>query len=269
MQPETYNFDSKNDWRKKIWNMISSSISVPERQKSIVLYLGGHEDLDRREAIEKGFHENNLILIEKDREIARRLREAKKTVIVGDLKDVLGTWPAHTEIGVVLADFCEGIDFIFALKFIKIFTLPAFWNTIFAFNFQRGREKDFNFWTKLLEIKKDLHRGRLFLDICHDEAEEIMHARFFSYKSNKGHLIFDSAIFVNPRKITNDIEFKNRLQLNLLELTESSEELVRLGIKILNERRKKAILEKMRRMIAASLAVRTRRSKTRPRQGLI
>lgn len=131
-----YKNGQKNNWRRRAWNHIASLAD----KDAVVLYLPGERDLDRKEAVQRGFKDNNLIAVERDKSVAATLRKQGVNTINSDLLTVLQNWPNHTPIGVVIADLQCGFDpAVFDL--VKAFALhPALYETTFLVNLQRGRD---------------------------------------------------------------------------------------------------------------------------------
>lgn len=194
MKSEGYKFGIKNNWRRQIWNEISSRIKVPKKE-AIVVYLAGKEDLDRKVAIEKGFKPYNLIAIDRDKDVIDHLKSRGVLAIQGDLFDVIKGFCGN--IDVLVADMCCGVTdevYEFAKRMVEDHTCNAFNHNIgpckdcepiddecsscphscvdvekgeeFAhplvvFNFMRGRDKGI-----ILNSFKGLskHRGELFME---------------------------------------------------------------------------------------------------------
>lgn len=159
---KNYDFGPKRHWRRTVWNRVKSELSVPASD-AVVLYLPGPHDFDREIAIEKGFKDKNLIAIERDSRIVSKLRRDGKLVANCDFIDALNSLnrPVHF----VFGDFCKGVDFS---TFKGIFTASQFnknlENTIFALNFQRGREIDNKAMRDAtLDMHDSKHRGQVFL----------------------------------------------------------------------------------------------------------
>ena len=201
MPPESYKFDEKNKWRKKIWSDISHVMEARERRDAIVLYLGGEEDLDRYEATCRGFGADNLIIVERDKRKAIHLRKKGKNVIQTDMFSVLNCWNSGPRIAVIVADLTSVVRPELAPWFLDLLTRSAFQNAIFVFNFQRGRETLINFFKDLCGIAEEMHRGKIFLrwlfgfDLRHVPRIPVL---FYSYRSSAGSIHMDSVLFRNP-----------------------------------------------------------------------
>lgn len=139
MDAVNYKNGQKNTWRRQVWNRVSEVID--SRKSAIILYLPGEMDLDVFIAQRHGFHRNNMIAVESNREVVKKLRENKRTVIHGDLLSVMANWPATKPVSLVLADLQCG----FTESAMAIFSiwrgLQAFTGSVLMMNMQRGRER--------------------------------------------------------------------------------------------------------------------------------
>jgi hypothetical protein len=144
---ETYQFGTKNNWRKWLWNRISERLNVPA-QKAVVLYMGAAEDLDRTEALRRGFKNLNLIHVDRDPTVTGLIRRRGGLAVTGDFFEVVRCWPAGHSVDVVVGDFCNGLTLA---NFIGVTTLPL-WRqcreSVFSFNLLRGRESKNDSWIR-------------------------------------------------------------------------------------------------------------------------
>jgi hypothetical protein len=142
---ETYKFGTKNNWRKWLWNRITERLHVPVRN-ALVLYMGAAEDLDRAEALRRGFTNTNLIHVDRDAKVTAAVRRAGGLGVTGDFFEVVRCWPQRHSIDVVLGDFCNGLT---ANNWTGVVQLPL-WRqcreSVFAFNLLRGRDPATNEW---------------------------------------------------------------------------------------------------------------------------
>ncbi len=107
-----YKNGKKNNWRRWQWNRIVEhleSIGRP-RKEAVVLYLAGTEDLDRREAIRRGFRSNNLIAIDTSSDVVKTLRDKSGIACLVDLNEAISVWKPPPTIDVLVADFCGGFS---------------------------------------------------------------------------------------------------------------------------------------------------------------
>lgn len=161
-----YKFGQKNNWRRTVWNEISGRIK--DTRTALVLYLAGEQDLDRKVAIEHRFLPDNLIIIERDREIVKKLRAEGKIVIGGEMEDVIFGWPMRMpEVAVLYADYCSGLEPNLASLHDVIGEKPSFMDSVVLVNLMRGRDSKTNAlrdWQKImLKPGYEKHRGCHFL----------------------------------------------------------------------------------------------------------
>ena len=138
MQPG-YKNGQKNNWRRTVWNEIADR--VENRRDAVVVYWPGPRDLDRPEAIRRGFRASNLIGIDTDETIVQARRAAGAIMIHGDLQSVVGSWPATRPIAVIAADLCSCLSFNVTALLGIIRWQPAAAGGVIALNLQRGRER--------------------------------------------------------------------------------------------------------------------------------
>jgi hypothetical protein len=222
---DNYKFGPKNNWRRTIWNEISSRVGKDKRD-GIVLYLAGLEDLDRAVAVEKGFHPNNLIAIDRDQRVVDAMRAQGKLAIKGDLSSVIAHWPHDLPIAAIVADFCCGLEKSIFVDFVGSLTwAPLHPGCVVAVNLQRGRdpwwfsETGRQIYAINANGEKTKHRGKFLAfcvantfaisfgayaerdaDLCTKRAREVlkmMGPRYFEYKS--GNLSMDSFVLSWPR----------------------------------------------------------------------
>lgn len=163
-----YKVGRKNQWRRELWNAITDRLHVPARE-ALVLYLAGPDDLDRPLALARGFKPLNLIAVDRDAETVTRLRRSGALCVRGDMVDVVLSWPSDKPLGVILGDFCSGLEK--RLWELAAYTalMPQFWDAVIAVNLQRGRDSTGTHlraqWSELYghsALGKTKHRGLLF-----------------------------------------------------------------------------------------------------------
>lgn len=139
-----YKYGSKNHWRRTIWNRIVERLNVPPSE-ALVVYLGGEMDLDRKIAREKGFRDENLILVDNDEKVVTAVRKRGHLAIHGDFLKVIQYWPHRRPIDVCFGDFCCGLnqEYTDSVTF-KFLISSAIFNSVCAFNFLRGRDPNTN-----------------------------------------------------------------------------------------------------------------------------
>lgn len=188
MKIDGYKFGNKNNWRRWVWNRICEKYKRSKKD-SIIVYLAGTEDLDRKIAIEKGFKSHNMIAIDRNEEVVKTLREKGVIAIHGDLFEVLkGFSGTSCKIDILIADVCCGVtDSVYefakhmtAEVYAPIFdpghspddgtAVDDFDCPVIMFNFMRGRDKGIilNSFTG-----KSKHRGEMLIEaMCKIRAEK-------------------------------------------------------------------------------------------------
>lgn len=216
-----YSFGQKNNWRRWLWNRITERCEAPK--EALVLFLCGKDALDIRVAKDRGFRPENMIAIERNKAATLALRAAGILTINGTLEKTISTWPRNKPVGVVVGDFCSDIpkSLIDAMG-LPVNCNPSFRNSVFAFNFQRGRGRpDMEQWRRGAERRlttgtfNPLHRGaQLFVnlnlrellddpdtpELRLDNALKWLRPAFSSYCSTNGNY-FDSTVFVSRTKV--------------------------------------------------------------------
>lgn len=154
MDAVNYKNGAKNQWRRTVWNLIRV-----HAKPGVILYLPGSTDLDRDEALRRGFKPADLIAIERDPEVARSLRERGVTTIRGSLNDVLESWPPHVPIAALLADLQCGFD-PWVERLAEICAQhPAMAEAVVVANLQRGRDAYAKTFSALTADNQDLVGG--------------------------------------------------------------------------------------------------------------
>jgi len=141
-----YNFDQKHKWRFWVWNNVVKMLKVPV-EEAIVLYLPGHGDFDRKEAISRGFNPDNLIGVERDPAIIKKLRARGANVIDADIFDILNClWLKENPFcfDVILLDLMGGLSSQVYNNVHLFCSFPNVKTPIVMLNLLRGRD-NFNF----------------------------------------------------------------------------------------------------------------------------
>ena len=147
-QQINYDFNAKNQWRRRVWNEVLRRTRYSHR-RSVVLYLAGPEGYDRDIALKKGVPAENLIAVDLCPDNVKRVRAAGGLAIEGNLVDVLKSWPEHTQISAVMADFCNGVSQdVHELHHILLTYRPMY-GAVLMLNLLRGRD---GWWTPTREI---------------------------------------------------------------------------------------------------------------------
>lgn len=135
-----YDFGQKRHWRRWLWNRIAER--APAKRDGLVLYLPGEQDLDRPIAMTHGFRPGNLIGIEINAGVRRRLREKGNLVVGADFVSTVWAGAMSRRVDVVYADFCRGLHVDLMTQAWLWLANPAFNQTVFAFNLLCGRERE-------------------------------------------------------------------------------------------------------------------------------
>lgn len=218
-----YDFGNKRQWRRWAWNCIAER--TPDRKNALVLFLAGESAFDIEAASAKGFQPCNMLAVERDAKTIAKLRKSGVLTIEGDLVAVLTAWPNARPVGVVVADFCCGVQkSLLDAGLHVLHALPHLADSVFAFNFLRGRDPSFNHHRCRMTYRgaptKD--RGRLFYGLVleqllaskhggfaeafsaasfhsdMDRINEFMCPAHMSYRSAAGTQRFDSVVFRAP-----------------------------------------------------------------------
>lgn len=212
-----YAFAQKDHWRRYVWNQLRDRVKVHPRD-AVVIYLAGAQNLDREVAIKKGFHANNLIAVDSDKEVVTALRGSGQLAIHGDIHSVLFNWPSHTPASAVILDYCGGVSSPRVGGIVSFLLRRQSAGCIVAVNALRGR--DDIAWVRSIAAKgaeKFRHRGEIFHGMTIRSLVEYAASQglpekdwdkwfygsaavsspvLHSYKS--GTQVFDSCVFKNP-----------------------------------------------------------------------
>lgn len=216
-----YKFGTKNNWRRWKWNRIRELIEGPLDER-VVLYLPASEDLDRPEALRRGFRSENLIACDRDGSIVAALRKQGRPVLRGDIFDVALAYRAEA-IAAIDLDLQSGLELSVLRRLWPILLKHP--TAVLALNIMRGRDGSFSYFREgAIEWQKNLglhqaraHRGRWAVGVlislifgtiglpwkryqdrvvAQQLFERAMDVNFHEYRS--GRLIFDSAVFRGP-----------------------------------------------------------------------
>ena len=136
-----FRIGTKNNWRRWVWNRVRERFTRVD--DALVLYLAGHEDLDREVAVSKGFRNENLIAVDDNPKVVKAIRAKGFLAIQHDLAELVFMWPEDWPLTFVLADFCSGFidsSWVFAEACVSSKALVR--GSVVAVNFQRGREPE-------------------------------------------------------------------------------------------------------------------------------
>ena len=98
---DSYAVGRKNEWRRQAWAEIARRAANPSACN--VLYMPSDEDLDRRQAVMRGFNPNRMIGVELDSDRYAALKSRGVPVICADAYHVLRAWPSG----------CDPFDVVF------------------------------------------------------------------------------------------------------------------------------------------------------------
>lgn len=141
MDRAVYKNGQKNNWRRTVWNHLARNVrqTMPVRD-AIVLYLPGSADLDRPQALRRGFTDANMIVCERDQALCGALRKNRRNVVSGDLLEILKAWPKDRAVGAIVADLqCGWSRYIELIIFVWMAN-PALAKATLLLNMQRGRD---------------------------------------------------------------------------------------------------------------------------------
>lgn len=164
-----YKNGQKNNWRSTVWNDLTKKIGRQyaggQGAEDIVLYLPAANDLDRKIAVSKGVLPHNLIAVERNLKVVRKLRASGTNVIHGDVFDVLAAWPHTTEkrVRALVLDLQCNLTWPVVQFMARYLGCPFFTDTVLVVNLQRGREtKEYASWVRAVahDLKHNLQENR-------------------------------------------------------------------------------------------------------------
>ncbi len=228
----TWRNKRKDDWRRWLWNRFADCIPMHKRSSAVGLYLPGADDAEMPVATSKGFNARNLIGIESDNEITRKLRKNGRLVVNDDLINTIWSWPNDWPIKFMSLDLCCGVDVEANNIATAILCKKSLRKCVIGLNFLRGRDLMGQYYGA---VPGD-HRGRGFIEVVLAAAASVyispemcrigettrrkgygetrLHGlnsiprsvwapyalktfkpQYFSYKSDRGNQYFDSVVF--------------------------------------------------------------------------
>lgn len=186
-----YSFEAKNNWREEdVWNEIAFRCCVPV-ENALVVVLAGPQPLDIELGVARGFRAENFLLCDIDSATVKKHRRAKRTVIEGDIWDVVMNWrdAAPRKIDVLIADTCSDIPDKALCAVFNQFAFSPY--AVICTNFQRGRGvqsyakfkehtgellSPFEEWiTERNATETKVHRGKIFLSMYAYVCEELLY----------------------------------------------------------------------------------------------
>jgi hypothetical protein len=198
-----YAAGQKRNWRRRCWNEIAKR--VPNKKDALVLYLSASDDSDRPVAVSKGFNPNNLLAVDIDMAVVKKIRAEGKVAIHGNLMDILAAWPHDRPVGVVFADMMSGFSQEVMTMLGALMYSPAFKdNTVVAFNLLRGREgagaMELIAEQKLRSPDISKHRGQILYSALFEELTD-------HYARGKG---FREGEAISPELAGSVLEYMNQ-----------------------------------------------------------
>lgn len=211
-EPEYLN-SNKNVWRVDKWSAIKRFVEKNRRVKdTLVLYLAGPDDLDRRVACQLGFRTSNLIAVNGNKAICEAIRRRGFPTMHGRFERIVASIPDDVDVGVIDADFCAGLDNTVARLLDESFLQLLGRELVLSFNLQRGRDAASNEARKAFNeeyasaandelLDPNLkHRGQILWQGMHGFLGQMCNIRnaaehpwLASYKSNR--VVMDSVVF--------------------------------------------------------------------------
>jgi hypothetical protein len=191
MKVDGYKFGTKNNWRRWLWNRVSDRLTG-RRKDALILYLPGMEDLDRPIAINHGFSPNNLIAVDRNKDVVENMKSKGALCINGNFLDVVKCFmKTKVKIDAVIADYCCGLTE-------DVQAAAAWWtpeimrhimnnNGVIAINLMRGR--DGGEFLEQYKDSEDRHRGKMFVDSM-ATMSAMMYASHTFYSKNHHQDVF-------------------------------------------------------------------------------
>lgn len=229
---KSYDFGPKRHWRRWVWNRIaerlgyygSNGVRFCRPRDALAVYLSGAMDFDRQIAIDRGFHADNLIAVDRTSSVVRNVRNRGALCVNGDILHAAIAIAKRRRLDVVHADLCCGLSPQLAVDIMQLMLMPNAQRCVVSVNMMRGRDPQSNafrsFWGRWSSTK---HRGRWlhfsvlweFAKHAGDQTAAASMIRtldrhtlpaFNEYRSDSGQT-FDSVVFYNPVAIWPDTKF--------------------------------------------------------------
>ena len=242
-----YKNGNKNQWRRTAWNLLTEK--TKDRANAVVLYLPGSTDLDRPEALRRGFKFNNLIAVERDAKVAAVLRQRGVPTIQGDLMSVLKERKLP-RVDIVIADLVSGFDTT-AGNLIGAWLL-AYPDATFLINVQRGHDK---FGADLI--------NPINIERCNQEMEDGFIAGLPAKgKQRQTAVVSCFYLEIEPSKDTPYIEYVENL-------TDTGESNCMLDIMLHHKRKRFELAMAREKMATKNLVERAKQKKPLPTEKLL
>ncbi|MGH3430839.1 MAG: hypothetical protein ACRD3Q_03515 [Terriglobales bacterium] len=220
MTTDERDYREKNQWRRWVWNRIAERLTHPAYQ-STAIYLAGVSNLDRPEAIRRGFQTKHLIAVDANPNKVTAIRARGELCICGDILDIAFNYGCRVD--ALHLDFCCGLELGVLQKIGMAMAHPDMRACVFSLNFLRGRDPSSAALRESIAgngrcpdvLSK--HRGYLalhaltavtFLDVFRGASaafkgyaetliNDAANAEAYSYRSST-HQTFDTVVFTNP-----------------------------------------------------------------------
>lgn len=189
-----YQFGTKKNWRRWIWNRIAER--VDDRRNAICIYLPSADDKDRQVAIEKGFRSENLIGVERNRATLGKARQ-HGLCVHGEFFDAVFSLQRSRKIAVIFGDFCSGLSDQVVDNLLNLWLLPNTRDAVCAFNFLRGRDGSFS-------------AGRDVYQVFRKEVEREGGKNFDSFEKHRGAQLFVHGMGMNTVAHSNQLHIRER-----------------------------------------------------------
>ncbi len=135
---KSYNYGSKRQWRKWVWNRIVERLDISPRVAR-GFYLLGPDNEDYKIAKQKKFRPANLIGIDMNKKAVISARKQGCIAIQGDISDIICNWGERIDF--VNADFCCGLTKQFYRFMGSLMDAKSISDkTVIALNLLRGRD---------------------------------------------------------------------------------------------------------------------------------
>ena len=183
-----WKFGQKNQWRRRMWNRIASTMSIKNKptKQAIVLFLAGKGLNDVTVATEKRFRKENLIAVTLETTVRDECRAAGVPCIVGELASVVTCWPSHTPLDAIYADYysCYSVTHVSLIMALLMTNGIARDYVPLVVSAQRGRESG---------------RSRDMVDICRRRFSGVPGANL--PESNHRGLVFASRFILEVQAL--------------------------------------------------------------------
>lgn len=139
----------KLKWRQWAWSEIYRRIGREKVGSAVGLYLPGPPDKGRdrdfQVAEQLGFNRENLIAVERDEDVVRKLRSTGINTLHANIEDAVLCWPLHTPLSFVFADLLGGYSSVARAMLMAIMVARNITNPCaIVFNLCSGHDESAN-----------------------------------------------------------------------------------------------------------------------------